>query len=185
MPPESGIPRSALDVTPTHRSTPTLTYRRIDPVADAAVAVSHHYDACVASFGDDSRYEGRERYLAFLRRQVEEFPDGCVLAFERGQCVGQMELQVPYGLAVGYVNLYYVTPPFRGRGYGRLMHEYAERYFRSWEASRVELHVSPTNERAVAFYRGLGYRFVAADEDPMTKLWKMCKELRKGAGTGV
>ena len=167
-------------MSPTHALSPTLTYRRIDPVGDAALAARHHYEACVASFGDASRYEGREKYLTCLKRQVEQYPDGCVLAFEKGRCVGQMELQVPYGLAVGYVNLYYVTPGFRGRGYGSLMHQYAERYFRSWEAGRIELHVSPTNEQAVRFYRKLGYKFIAADEDPVTRLWKMAKVLADG-----
>jgi ribosomal protein S18 acetylase RimI-like enzyme len=164
-------------VTPTHALSPTLTYRRIDPAADAALAARHHFEACVASFGDESRYEGREKYLAWLKRQVEQYPDGCVLAFEKDRCVGQMEMQVPYGLAVGYVNLFYVTPEFRGRGYGTLLHQYADRYFRSWEARRIELHVSPTNERAVGFYRKMGYRFIAADEAPMTRLWKMAKVL--------
>ena len=170
-------------MSPTHALSPTLTFRRIDPVADAALAARHHYEACVASFGDDSRYEGREKYLTWLRRQVEQFPDGCVLAFERGRCVGQMELQVPYGLTVGYVNLFYVAGDYRGRGYGTLMHAYAERYFRSWEAGRVELHVSPSNGRAVGFYRKLGYRFIAADEDPMTRLWKMQKKLTTSTGS--
>ena len=167
-------------MTPTHLPLPTLTYRRIDPVGDAALAARHHYDACVASFGDDSRYEGREKYLVLLKRQVEQYPEGCVLAYEKDRCVGQMELQVPYGLTAAYVNLYYVTPEFRGRGYGALMHDYAERYARSWEAGRIELHVSPTNERAVRFYRRMGYKFIAADEDPMTRLWKMAKVLADG-----
>ena len=164
-------------MSPTQALLPTLTYRRIEPARDAALAARHHYDACVSSFGDDSRYEGPRKYVEWLRRQVEQYPDGCVLAFEKGRCVGQMELQVPYGLTVGYVNLYYVTPEFRGKGYGTAMHAYAERYFRSWEATRIELHVSPTNEQAVQFYRRLGYRFIAADEDPMTRLWKMAKVL--------
>jgi len=60
----------------------------------------------------------------------------------------------------------------RGRGGGKVMHgEYAEKYFRSWEASRVELDVSPTNERAVGFYRSLGYRVLREAEGG--RLWRM------------
>lgn len=166
----------------------TLTYRRIDPDADADLVVGHHREACIATFGDSwrSRYEGPQRYLQYLRAKVEEFPDGCVLACLGGgggggdagkeTCVGQMELQVPYGLAVGYVNLYYITPSFRRLGLGRLMHrEYAERYFRAWEAERIELHVSPTNARAVRFYRRLGYEVVGVDGSPVAPLWRMAK----------
>jgi len=84
-----------------------LTFRRIDPLRDAKLAVAHHLDACVASFGSDASHQGDGPYLKWLRARIEEYPDGHVLAYRRGDdaCVGQLELQVPYGLAVGYVNL--------------------------------------------------------------------------------
>jgi ribosomal protein S18 acetylase RimI-like enzyme len=152
---------------------PGLTYRTIDPVADAELAVAAYLDACRASYGNESTFPGRARHLAWLRSRVEEFPDGHVVALLDGQYVGQLELQVPYGLSAGYVNLYYVKPDCRGRGYGRQMHDYAERYFRSWEADRIELHVSATNERAAAFYRALGYKAVRREG----RLWKMARSV--------
>jgi ribosomal protein S18 acetylase RimI-like enzyme len=158
-------------------TTPTLTYRTIDPEADASLAIANHWDACVASFGStaSARYQGATGYLNWLRTRVEEYPDGHVLAYLENQCVGQLELQVPYGASDGYVNLYHVREKHRGKGIGRLMHDYVERYCRSWEANRIELHVSPTNQRAMGFYRGLGYRLVAAS-DP-AHLWRMAKAL--------
>ena len=152
---------------------PGLTYRTIDPVADADRAVEAYLDACRASYGNESTFPGRARHLAWLRSRVEEFPDGHVTALLDGRYVGQMELQVPYGLTTGYVNLYYVAPDYRGQGYGRRMHEYAERYFRSWEAACVELHVSATNVRATAFYRALGYKAVRREG----RLWRMARTL--------
>jgi ribosomal protein S18 acetylase RimI-like enzyme len=67
-----------------------------------------------------------------------------------------------------------------------VLHRYAERYFRSWEAESAELHVSPQNIRAIRFYRRLGYAFdKSADGGSyMTRearLWKMTKPI--GAGT--
>ncbi|HEX8916339.1 MAG TPA: GNAT family N-acetyltransferase [Humisphaera sp.] len=172
--------------------TETLTLRTIDPAADADRCAAHHLDACVASFGEGARYEGRDAYLKWLAPKVDEFPDGFVLAFERGAdgrevCVGQLELEVPYGLSTGYISLFYVAPEHRGRGIGRLLHAYAERYFRSWEADRAELHVSPRNIRAIRFYRRLGYAFAPEGNGTyMTrraKLWKMSRAI--GAGTGT
>lgn len=156
--------------------TPLLTFRRIDLARDADVAADNHRAASVATFGNDHSYLGKSKYLQWLERRVEEFPDGCVIAWLNSQCVGQLELEVPYGLGRGYIDLFIVTSPFRGRGFGRLLNDYAERYFHAWEAKRVELHVSPDNERAVNFYRKLGYRFVRADEG-QSKLWKMAKLL--------
>jgi len=152
----------------------TLTFRRIELPGDAARAVAWHADACRASFGEDqfrARLERPERYLKQLAERIEEFPEGHLLAVAGGECVGQMELQVPYGAEVGYVNLFYVAPAFRRRGCGRAMHARAEQYFRSWEARRIELHVSPTNPGAVGFYRALGYRVVRR-EGEMVRMGK-------------
>ena len=152
---------------------PALSYRTIDPVADADFAVLAYLDACRASYGNDESFPGRAKHLAWLRSRVEEFPDGHLLALLDGRPVGQMELQVPYGLPEGYVNLFYVAPELRGLGFARRMHEHAERYFRSWEASVIELHVSGRNERAMGFYRSLGYRAVRREG----RLWRMAKPL--------
>src|SRR4051794_11523771 len=157
----------------------TLAFRRIDPVRDAKLAVANHVDACVASFGTDAGYQGDGAYLRWLRARVEEFPDGHVLAYRRsdGACVGQLELQVPYGLSVGYVNLFYVTAMFRRQGYGAALQDYAERYFRSWEASRIDLHVSPANQAAVGFYRRVGYKLARIDPRRPGSMWMMSKLL--------
>jgi ribosomal protein S18 acetylase RimI-like enzyme len=157
--------------------TPTLTFRTIDPRpggGDARLAYENHCDACRASFGAGANCTPFGSYRKWLSARVEEFPDGHVLAFRGEQCVGQLELQVPYGLDVGYVNLFCVTPPFRRQGYGRLLHDFAERYFRSWEATRIQLDVSPDNRRAVGFYRHLEYRFTRISGET-ARLWRMEK----------
>ena len=154
---------------------PALTYRTIDPnsKSDADRAIEAYLEACRASYGDDTGFPGRRRHLDWLRSRVEEFPDGHVMAFDQGRYVGQLELQVPYGLTTGYVNLYYVSEAARGQGYGRRLHEYADRYFRSWEADRIELHVSPLNERALGFYRHMGYRLAKVEG----RLWRMARSV--------
>jgi len=156
-------------------TTPVLTYRTIDPRVDADQAVAHQVDACIASFGDDKRFQGAMRYLGWLKSKVEEFPEGFLMAYLDNRCVGQLELEVPYGLTTGYVNLFYVCAEFRGLGFGRLLHERAEMYFRSWDANQIELHVSTTNERALRFYRRTGYH--RASDCRGGTVWKMQKAL--------
>lgn len=156
--------------------TPTLTFRTIDPGADARRAYAAYADACRASFGLDATATPFEDHARWLRARVEEFPDGHVLAWLGDRCVGQLELQVPYGRTTGYVNLFWVTPALRGQGYGRRLQAYAEGYCRSWEADRLELHVSPENGRAVGFYRHLGYQFVHTGVE-YARLWRMAKSL--------
>lgn len=146
-----------------------LTYRRIDATADDAFAYENYRAACVASYGSDATALSPRRYRAWLRSRAEEFPDGHVFAMLGETRIGQLELEAPYGLATGYIDLYAVAAPFRGMGFGKLMHRYVETYFRAWEVREVELHVSPANEIAVQFYRSLGYR-VVKDEG---KQWRM------------
>ena len=158
---------------------PPLTFRRIDVDRDGPAAYARYRDAALASLGSDRAGDRRLPYLAGLRDRCGEFPDGHVLASVGDTVVGQLELQVPYGTAVGYVNLFYVTPRWRRLGVGRQLHGYARGYLRSWEATTVELHVGAANRPALAFYRSLGYRLVDAGGG---RLWKM--QLDLGPVTG-
>lgn len=155
---------------------PPLIYRTIDLDVDHAIVIAHYHDTSAASYGPNARCPVAS-YLPWLKSRIEEFPDGHVLAWTGEQCIGQLELQVPYGLTRGYVNLFCVSGAFRGKGYARLLHGYAERYFRSWEADTIELHVSQTNERAIGFYRHMGYHVAGRDK----RLWKMTKKLPASA----
>lgn len=160
---------------PVKSATPKLSYRTIDPLRDAELTVQHQIDACVATFGSSGPFQGANRYLRWLTSKVEEFPEGFLLAYLGDRCVGQLELEVPYGLSTGYVNLFCLTREFRGIGFGPILHERAELYFRGWEATSVTLHVSPMNHAAMRFYRRMGYaRTFAANE---SRLWQMRKDL--------
>lgn len=151
---------------------PALTFRRINPDVDGPMCYANYRDAAVATFGPTTQSANPRRYLPWLRSRAEEFPDGHVLAFLGLDCVGQLELQVPYGSDAGYVNLFYVSPDFRSQGLGRRLHDFAEQYFRSWEADRIELDVSKTNDRAIGFYKHLGYHFVEGGFLPLVRMVK-------------
>src|SRR3954469_23355395 len=101
----------------------SLSFRSIDPDADRTIVVANYRATHRASYGSAATCS-ISNYLPWLRSRIDEFPDGHVLAFLGRRCVGQLELQVPYGLNVGYVNLFYVTPNFRGQGFGRELHAY-------------------------------------------------------------
>ena len=153
---------------------PPITFRPIDPDHDAAIVSDNYRDTCLASCATT---DAVATYLPWLARRVEEFPDGHLLAFLENDCVGQLELQVPYGKSDGYVNLFCVTRAFRGKGFGRLLHDRAEQYFRSWEATTIELDVHPANHRALRFYLGAGYTVRRRERTPSGTMWRMSKTL--------
>jgi ribosomal protein S18 acetylase RimI-like enzyme len=149
-----------------------LTFRTIRLPRDRAVVVANFRATHFASYGD-AKPSDVGRYLPWLRTRIDEFPDGHVLAMLGNQCIGQLELQVPYGLTRGYVNLFFVAEPFRGQGFGRALHDYVERYLKSWDADTIDLHVSSTNSQAVGFYRHLGYRLAHVEG----RMWHMTRKL--------
>jgi GrpB-like predicted nucleotidyltransferase (UPF0157 family)/GNAT superfamily N-acetyltransferase len=124
-------------------------------------------------------YGRDEEYLSWLQMRREQYPLGQVLAFEGRENVGQLELTLREGGKVGYVNLYYLRPEYRGRGYGKLLHEYVEMFFRPFDVQRLELRVSQSNARAIRFYEKLGFEVAYEEEMRDHSVYRMRKEMRE------
>lgn len=153
-----------------------LRFRPIDTERDAAVVIANRRDGFAVSFGNPDALGSEAGYLAFLERRQAEFPDGVALAYDGDVLVGQIELQMRESGRVGYVNFYYIMPEHRGHGYGRQLHEHVEQMFRDRGARRMELRVSPTNERALGFYDAMGFE-VLYREDLVPPVLRMGKSL--------
>lgn len=79
--------------------------------------------------------------------------------FEGDKIIGQMELGYLRGdESVGYVNLYYLEPGSRGKGYGDFLDRYAIKFFQSKNINSARLSVSPTNHSALKFYQKMGWK---------------------------
>jgi ribosomal protein S18 acetylase RimI-like enzyme len=58
---------------------------------------------------------------------------------------------------VGYIKNIYVAPRLRGQGYGKVLLNAADEWFRSRGCSKASLDASVCNERAVGVYVAAGY----------------------------
>ena len=108
----------------------------------------------------DSRWRSvaeERRYIRALRRH----PDGALIVAEAdGMVVGRLSIVRDPHPASGHVADLglMVAASHRRRGIGRALLRAAEDWARSSRVSKLELHVFPHNEPAIALYRKLGFR---------------------------
>jgi ribosomal protein S18 acetylase RimI-like enzyme len=57
----------------------------------------------------------------------------------------------------GHVSLFYLAESVRGSGAGGDLHRYAMRFMRSQGVVTAQLNVSPSNARALSYYRKHGW----------------------------
>lgn len=84
--------------------------------------------------------------------------------------VGRLDGRVAAGAMLGFDGhrgwVYYVAvdPALRGRGFGRMLVEAAEAWFRELGAPKMQLMVRRANAEVVGFYEALGF----SDQDTVT-----------------
>jgi GNAT superfamily N-acetyltransferase len=137
-------------------------FRPIDFAAHAAVCVALRRDSFICSFGKDSFFEeagpNGDHYIERLKLRAAKFPDGYVHVWRGDQIIGQMEMQILDNPRVGYVNLFYLVEPYRGAGLSGELQDYAMEFCARHGTRIARLSVSPTNVRALAYYRKHGWR---------------------------
>ncbi len=161
---------------------PPLVFREIDLGRDAELCVQFRADSYACGDGTADRFfaragPGGHDYLARLSKYMQDLPGSCVHAWIGEQIVGQIEMvRDPNDPSVGKVNLFYLRPDHRGRGVGRQLERYALDFFRALGFGGAWLRVSPTNTRALAFYKKHGWVDVGRD-DGVPEMCVMRKQL--------
>ena len=145
-----------------------LTFAPIDLARHADLCVQFRADSFRWSFGTDERVyqehaaspttvypdgRGRERYVTWLTQRMRDIPGSCVHVWHVDAIVGQIEMgRFREDASVGYVNLFYLIPAYRGRGLGGQLDQYAVDFLQRAGHRRARLSVSATNRQAIAFY---------------------------------
>lgn len=144
-----------------------LTFETIDPVKHGEMAIKFRRDSFVCSFGTDKDFGDDQEYLEWVDQLVKKFPNGFVMVRQGDQLIGQLELQIMKyeNREIGYVNLYYLIPEYRGRGLGKQLHQYAINFFTDYQVAEFHLRVSPGNKQAMSFYRKRGMSEIGNEID--------------------
>jgi ribosomal protein S18 acetylase RimI-like enzyme len=134
------------------------------------IQINKHKDLCIkfrkdsyfCSFGSTEKYlseGGDHSYLKWLDDKITQNPGAAVHMKWNGKIIGQVELGKMRSLPhFGYVNLFYLAPEFRGKGFSVQMDQYATQFLWNCGHQKARLSVSPTNERAVKYYLKMGWK---------------------------
>ena len=100
----------------------TLEFKSIDLTRERDLCVRFRADSFICSFGSADRFykqdeSGTEEYLHWLKQRMTEIPNSCVHVWKEARIIGQIELsRWKHDASIGYVNLFYLDPAFRGQG---------------------------------------------------------------------
>jgi ribosomal protein S18 acetylase RimI-like enzyme len=148
-----------------------LTFKTIDTTEDRRICISNRLDAYLCTHGSSdgflSQIGGKrgDSYMNRLNTRIEQLPQGNCLCFFNGQLAGQLELKWHDNPNVGYVNLFYLRPEYRGVGLGRKLHERSIDIFQTLGADSILLSVGKNNKNAKAFYETLGWQNIGTRSD--------------------
>ncbi|MFP7443066.1 GNAT family N-acetyltransferase [Bacillus sp. MMSF_3328] len=156
-----------------------LSFRSIDLSRDAETIIKFRRDSYVISFGDDYLFGDNKSYLKKIETRLVKFPGGIVLVENGDKPVGQIEMQIKDidNKQIGYVNLFYLIPAYRGLGYGSQLIEYAEHFFQENNINEYQLRVSAANKRAIRFYKKQGFNSLRIEEEGTVPRIRMQKLL--------
>lgn len=154
-----------------------FSFRPIDLSIDTETIIKYRKESYKVSFGDENMFGNKEEYLNKIKERLLRFPEGLVIVEKDGLPIGQVELQIKSieNKDIGYVNLFYLTPEYREKGYGLILIDYAESFFKKHKLKEYQLRVSTTNQRAISFYKKNGFNLLCIEEKNKVPRYRMGK----------
>lgn len=146
-------------------------FKTIDLKLHSDYCLQFREDSFVVSFGNATKFHeadgnGGERYIEWLKLKIAKDPYSVVHYWIDNKIVGQIELgYLKDDPLCGYVNLYYLIPSLRGKGFGADLDKYVTDYFEKKKIKKLRLSVSPTNSSAIAFYEKMGWKDLGPRQD--------------------
>jgi probable phosphoglycerate mutase len=131
---------------------------------EAELYQSCYEDAWKASHGSGMGFVPGV-YLSAARAHAKETPESLVKVLSGDRFTGIIELNPERGKRerLGWISLFYLTPEFRGRGFGIQLLGYSAAFYAHCGRDRMRLHAAVTNEQAIRFYTRYGFRTIGTE----------------------
>ena len=145
--------------------------KKMEPIRLETIDLELHFSKCI-EFRTDSYFvsfgnldglakefgDAGNAYRARMREKIERLTQGKIHMWLGGQIVGQLEMRFKPDEQIAYVNLFYVTQDYRGRGLGARLEAHANHIANQLSIIEMQLNVSPSNVNAIGFYEKSGWR---------------------------
>ena len=147
-----------------------LQFKPIDLDHQMKVFLDFIRDTHLCSFGSmegfvDENGQGEERFVERVRVRLAEEPESCLHVWRGEEIVGQLHLGRFVDPAVGYINMFYVSPEWRGTGVALAIEEYACASLQAQGFQSAYLSVAAQNHRAIRFYQKQGWTDLGPRQD--------------------
>ena len=145
---------------------PMIEFRSIDLAKELELCVEFRRDSYQSSFADPvewKKYWNEAEYRSSILNHYKKFPEGLFHFVVDSKIVGQLEFA--YFEDSGHVNLYYLHPDYRGKGYGDLLQGKVISVLKEKGCKTATLRVSPQNQRAIRFYLKHGWTDCGPDRN--------------------
>jgi ribosomal protein S18 acetylase RimI-like enzyme len=139
-----------------------LVFRPIDLDQHRELFLTFIRDTHLCSFGSMDSFpddiHGEELLIERIQKKLTDKPQSCLHIWQNEQIVGQLHLGQLVDPDVGYINLLYVIPEWRGGGIASLIEDYASAYLQGQGFESARLSVTAQNHRAIRFYSKKGWK---------------------------
>ena len=139
-----------------------LVFKPIDLAKHRELFLNFMRDTHLCSFGSMDGFandtDGQECLIERVRSKLDAKPNSCLHIWNDEQIVGQLHLGQFVDPSVGYINLLYVIPEWRGAGIASLIEDYASAALQEQGFHSARLSVTLQNRRAIRFYLKKGWK---------------------------
>lgn len=124
------------------------------------LCIEFRRDTHILSYGTDKTFD-RNQCIDWFNQLKESNNKGFVHIIINEKIVGQLEfksaIEAAEGNLSGYINLLYLIPEYRGKGYGLKLQNYIFSKFHADGCSLAYLRYLPENNKAGLFYLKNGW----------------------------
>lgn len=137
-----------------------MEFEQVDLTKNLAICLSFRRDAHMLSYGNDDAFN-IEECTAWFNSLKESNPAGFLHVLLNNNIIGQLEFKSAIKFdqeLTGYINLIYLLPEHRGKGYGAQLQQYMFALFKFDGCTAAYLRYLPANKIAGNFYIKQGWK---------------------------